>query len=88
MIEQAITVFYGGEGEKLSNLQKTELMVHTIPEKKDSIIVDEEEYIVSKRIFNTNDGNISVLAINQQQPYSDNLQKRIKEARKQRTKTI
>jgi len=66
MIEDVVEVYYGNQGTKMSNLDKTEIMTPEIPEHGDVVAVDDKTYIVQKRIFDTDSGNISVLAVREE----------------------
>lgn len=66
MIEDIVEVYYGEKNAKLRNLQKTEIMPPEIPEHGDVIAVDDRTYIVEKRIFNADSGDISVIAVKEE----------------------
>jgi hypothetical protein len=66
MIEDVISVYYGDEDTKMKNLKQTEIMSPEIPEHGDIISVDGVTYLVQKRIFNADSGEIAVIAVKEE----------------------
>lgn len=66
MIEDVVKVYYGDEGTKMNNLQETEIMPPEMPEHGDVISIDDSTYIVQKRIFNADSGEIAVIAVKEE----------------------
>lgn len=76
MIEDVVTVYYGNKGQKIKDLDEVEIMTPEIPEHGDIISVDGSTYVVQKRIFDADSGDISVMAMLEDDFISPNAKKK------------
>jgi len=92
MIEEAVTVLYGDTSTKMKDLQREELMLHTVPEQGDELIINETAYSVKRKIFDTDTGGVSIIAVKgDKQSISNVMKKQMRKANRShrnRTKSI
>jgi len=92
MIEEAVTVLYGDTSTKMKDLQREELMLHTVPEQGDELIINETAYSVQRKIFDTDTGGLSIIAVKGEKKSISNVMKKqmrkANQSRRRKTKGI